>query len=338
MATEGMLGKFSGYSIMARWTHSQIIDIVFRQPHSYLERQVRVGEMKTLARLLVAAALLFVARGAALSASEPIGKVLSAVKTVRANGTVGTRVLAKSEDIFFLDRISTNSTGVGEFEFSDGTKLAVGPSASLVVDKFIFRNKSTFQKLSLSAARGTFRWISGHSPSSAYQIRTPLGTMGIRGTAFDVTIRNGRVYVALITGSAKFCAGSTCRTLNRSCDYIVADGRKISEPERVATASSKQVSAAQIFPYLANPKKLSSRFRVGGGNCLSKIARIYKGGAPRPNDKVKAETAAEEEPEPDPEPDPHPNPPHEHCDGTCGNGQGHGGGHGTDDEGGGNDP
>ena len=299
-----------------------------------------VGDMKMLARLLVAMAMFFFASGAALSASEPIGKVLSAVKTVQASGTAGTRVLAKSDDIFFLERISTNSTGVGEFEFSDGTKLAVGPSASLVVDKFIFRNKSTFQKLGLAATRGTFRWISGHSPSSAYQIRTPLGTMGIRGTAFDVTVRNGRVYVALITGSAKFCAGSTCQTLNRSCDFIVADGRKVSEPASVSSAFTKREAAAQIFPYLARPDRLSSRFRVGGGNCLSKIARIYKGGAPRPNDKVKAETAAEEEPEPepDPEPDPHPNPPHEHCDGNCGNGQGHGGGNGTDDEGGGNDP
>ena len=294
--------------------------------------------MNTLTRLLVATAMLFVASGAALSASEPIGQVLSAVKTVRASGTAGTRVLAKSDDIFFLDRISTNSTGAGEFEFSDGTKLAVGPSASLAVDKFIFRNKSTFEKLGLAAARGTFRWISGHSPSSAYQIRTPLGTMGIRGTAFDVTVRNGHVYVALITGSARFCAGSSCRTLNRSCDFIVADGRKVSEPASVSSAFTKREAAAQIFPYLARPDRLSSRFRVGGGNCLSKIARIYKGGTPWPDGKVNAEQEPGPGPDPEPDPGPEPDTPHGHCDGNCGNGQGHGGGNGTDDEGGGNDP
>lgn len=283
--------------------------------------------MKTLSRLLVAMATLVVVSGPAVPISAPVGKVLSAAQTLRASGNAGARVLSKNSDIFFLDRISTNTTGIGEFEFSDGTKLAVGPSANLVVDQFIFKNKSSFQKLGLSAAKGTFRWISGRSPSSAYQIRTPLGTMGIRGTAFDVSIRNGRVYVALIKGNAQFCNGSSCRTLKRSCDYIVADGRKISEPARVSTASTKHETAAQIFPYLANPQRLSSKFRVGGGNCLGKVVTIDTRNVIEP---------ATEAAVPDPTP---PEPPTEHCGGgNCGQGKGNGGGNGTPDEGGGNDP
>lgn len=290
-------------------------------------------DMKTLLGLLLSMAMGFVLSGAAVAAGAPVGKVVSAAATVRASGNTGARVLAKNADIFFLDRISTNSTGIGEFVFSDGTKLAVGPSASLVVDQFVFKNQSSFQKLGLSATKGTFRWISGHSPSSAYKIRTPVGTMGIRGTAFDVTILNGRVYIALISGNAKFCAGSSCQTLKRSCDYIVADGRKISEPTRVSSAFAKREAAAKIFPYLANPKRLSSKFRVGGGNCLSKVALFEKGGESR--SRVAAEQASE--PEPDPEPTPDEEPEHHHCGGNCGNGHGHGGGNGTDDEGGGND-
>ena len=282
--------------------------------------------MKTLLRLLAATAALVIVSGPAVPITAPVGKVLSAAQTVRASGNAGARVLTKNAEIFFLDRISTNATGIGEFEFSDGTKLAVGPSASLVVDQFVFKNKSSFEKLSLSAAKGTFRWISGRSPSSAYQIRTPLGTMGIRGTAFDVTIRHGRVYIALITGNAKFCNGSTCRTLKQSCDYIVADGRKISEPARVSTASTKQETAAQLFPYLANSQRLSSRFRVGGSNCLGRIADIGK-----PTVVRSAVEAAVAEPDPAP--------PAVHCGGgNCGNGKGKGGGNGNPDEGGGNDP
>lgn len=229
--------------------------------------------MKMLARLLVAMAALVAAGGTAVPLTAPVGKVVNSAKVVRASGNTGARVLDRNSEIFFLDRISTNATGAGEFEFSDGTRLAVGPSANLVVDKFVFRNKSSFQKLGLTATRGTFRWISGKSPSSAYQIKTPLGTMGIRGTAFDVTIRNGRVYVALISGSANFCAGSTCRTLQRSCDYIEVNGGNISQPGQVAKAFGKRDKAAQIFPYLADPRKLSSRFRTGGGNCFSRTAR-----------------------------------------------------------------
>jgi hypothetical protein len=284
--------------------------------------------MKALLRLFAATAMLVVASGPAVPISAPVGQVLKATETVRASGNAGARVLSKNSDIFFLDRISTNATGVGEFEFADGTKLAVGPSASLVVDAYVLKNNSSFQKLGLSAAKGTFRWISGRSPSSAYQIRTPYGTMGIRGTAFDVTVRNGRVYIALINGNAKFCSGSSCQTLKRSCDYIVADGRNLSKPEPISSAFTKRAMAAEIFPYLANPNRLSSRFRIGGGNCLGRIAAVGKG-------NVREAAAAEAEPgaEPDPET------PTGHCGGgNCGNGNGRGGGNGNNDEGGGNDP
>jgi hypothetical protein len=283
--------------------------------------------MKTLLRLFAATAMLVVANGPAVPISAPVGQVLKATQTVRASGNAGARVLTRNSDIFFLDRISTNNTGVGEFEFADGTKLVVGPSASLVVDAYVLKNNSSFKKLGLSAAKGTFRWISGRSSSSAYQIRTPYGTMGIRGTAFDVTVRNGRVYVALINGSAKFCTGSSCQTLKRSCDYIVADGRKLSKPEPISSAFTKRAAAAEVFPYLANPNRLSSRFRIGGGNCLSRIAAVGKGNMPLP-------AAA------DPEPDagPSPEPPTGRCGGgNCGNGKGQGGGNGNNDEGGGND-
>ena len=279
--------------------------------------------MKVFVGLLVALATLVAVDGA--SAAEPIGTVLRAAQTVKASGAQGTRVLARSDDVFFLDRISSNGSGSGEFQFSDGTKLAVGPGASLAVDEFVFQGKSRFKKLGLAATRGTFRWISGGSASSAYRIKTPNGTLGIRGTALDVTIRNGRVYVALINGSAKFCSGSSCRTLKKSCDFIVADGRKISEPAHASTATTKQETAAQLFPFLANPARLSSRFRVGGGNCLGRLASVGKS---------KVTTAVADVPAAEPEPEPEA--PTGKCGGNCGKGKGRGGGNGTGNEGKGN--
>ena len=279
--------------------------------------------MKTFVGSFVAVATFLVVNGA--WAKEPIGKVLKAAQIVKASGTQGTRVLSRSDDVFHLDRISSNGTGSGEFQFSDGTKLAVGPGANLVVDEFVFASKSRFQKLGLAAAKGTFRWISGGSASSAYKIKTPYGTMGVRGTAFDVTIRNGRVYIALINGSARFCNGSSCRTLKKSCDFIVADGRKISEPARVSTAASKHETAAQLFPYLANPARLSSRFHVGGGNCLGRLAAIGKSKAAKAAASVPAA-----------EPEPSPAAPTGKCGGNCGNGKGKGSNNGTSNEGNGN--
>ena len=262
--------------------------------------------MKACVGLFVALATFFSFGGA--FASEPIGTVIKAAQTVKASGRQGTRVLARSDEVYHLDRISSNGTGSGEFQFSDGTKLAVGPGASLVVDEFVFTGKSRFQKLGLAATRGTFRWISGKSVSSAYKIKTPYGTLGVRGTAFDVTIRNGRVYIALINGSAKFCTGSSCQTLKNSCDFIVSDGRMLSKPEAAASAFKNYAAASQVFPYLANPKQLSSKFQVRGGNCLGKLAAVReKRGSTPP--------APGAPPEPGP---PAPQPSNDICGGNCG--------------------
>ena len=112
--------------------------------------------MSFLLRLLAVMAAFLVICGPAALAGAPVGQVRVATKVLRASGNSGARILSSNDDIFFQDRISTNATGAGEFQFTDGTKLAVGPSASLVVDAFVFKDSSSFQKLGLSAAKGTF--------------------------------------------------------------------------------------------------------------------------------------------------------------------------------------
>ena len=79
------------------------------------------------------------------------------------------------------ERVRANASGLGQFEFDDGTKLAVGPNASVVVDKYVLGEGGKLKKLSIKATRGTFRFIAGKSNSSAYKVITPAGTLGVRG-------------------------------------------------------------------------------------------------------------------------------------------------------------
>lgn len=220
------------------------------------------------------ALLLSVLLVAPSDAAEQVGKVFKAKSTVYSAG----KPTGPGDPIYFRDRLSTNATGVGEFTFQDGTKLALGPSASLVVDQFVIKNRSRFAKLGINATKGTFRWISGSSPHSAYKIRTPTGTMGIQGTAFDVTNRGGWSHIVLLNGSATFCAGGRCTTLNRTGDYIKSNGSSISPKMKVSQAFKSKKDAGKIFPFLANPGMLSSRFRVSGSNVLTSLSDRQFGG------------------------------------------------------------
>src|SRR5262249_45861195 len=154
-------------------------------------------------------------------AATPIGSAVQTSTTVSANG----RTLQKSSPVFFNDVVRTNATGVGQFVFDDGSKLAMGPSASVLIDKTIYKGKSA-ERTGIQATKGAFRYISG--AFSGHSLATPYGTIGIRGTAFDFTIRNGRLYLLLYRGSVSFCGKGGCKTLTRSCDYLVGGGGKVS--------------------------------------------------------------------------------------------------------------
>jgi hypothetical protein len=222
---------------------------------------------------MAAAAALALCSTIGYSAPTPIGKTVQASSTVRATGAAGARVLGAATPVYFKDALRSNATGTGQFEFVDGTKLAIGPNATIVIDKFVYKGGRTVQQLGIQAAKGAFRFISGQSPSGAYKIATPYGTMGIRGTAFDFTVRGGKTYLVLLRGNVRYCLGSSCQVLRRSCDFIVASNGRVSKPEHLGKRMDIR-EARTVFPHLANQSRLASSFRLPGQSCLSRVVRF----------------------------------------------------------------
>ncbi|QIG48803.1 hypothetical protein G5V57_14340 [Nordella sp. HKS 07] len=220
---------------------------------------------------LFAIVLSFAAIASSPVAAEPIGNTVQASTSVSAKGTAGSRILQKSSPLFFNDLLKTNATGIGQFIFDDGAKLAMGPSAQVVIDKNIYKGGKSLTQASIQATKGAFRYISGST--SGHKIATPYGTIGIRGTAFDFTIQNGKVYILLFRGNVDFCTRGSCKTLTRGCDYLVAGGGGISTPKRLGSGGKKtDVDIDTIFPLLVNQDKLNSKFR-GGSGCDSRQAQ-----------------------------------------------------------------
>jgi hypothetical protein len=208
-------------------------------------------------------------------AAEEIGKAVAV--TVSVSGAEGP--LRVSSPIHRDERIKTSSSGTGQFLFVDGTKLALGPNSSLVLDRSIFVGSSAFKSLSLKATRGTFRWISGKSSSAAYKISTPFGTLGIRGTAFDLYIGLSTASVILLDGRADFCGNDgVCKPLRRGCDMVTANRNGVmGESKKPSRTAVEGVRNDVSFPFLVGTRKLSRPFRVGGGKCgLSASVRVLE--------------------------------------------------------------
>jgi hypothetical protein len=197
--------------------------------------------------------------------AEQVGKAVS-VRTV-VTGASGE--LKRSDPVNRDERIKTNNTGLGQFQFIDGTKLAVGPNSSIVVDEYVLGSGNRVKRLALNTTKGALRWISGKSPSSAYEIATPMGTLGVRGTAVDLYVGNNVSMLVLLNGAAQWCPPgdrSNCVVLDRPCDFIVARGGNISQPERVTARAANQFGT-DAFPFLVNNQRLLPSFRLGRANC-----------------------------------------------------------------------
>ena len=99
--------------------------------------------------------------------------------------------LKKNSDIFFKDNVRTGNGNIG-IKFVDDTNVAVSPHSSLIIDEFIYDpNSRTGSKLVMNIALGTVRYASGNIAKLSQQnvdIRTPTARIGVRGTAFSMTV------------------------------------------------------------------------------------------------------------------------------------------------------
>lgn len=241
--------------------------------------------MRGSARKIVVAAAAFLL-GSVAMAQEQVGQA-TLIKTA-VTGPSGP--LAIQSPVFSDERITTSESGLGEFTFRDGTKFAVGGSSSVVIDRFIFDGSKTFNQLTLNAARGSFRWISGKSKSEAYEIVTPAGTIGVRGTRLDIFVGpDGVTSVVLLEGAARFCGANGCEELRRRCDVVVATpGGGVSDPTRVNRGIFDTVGSDRAFPFLSGRQRLTRGFYgFASGSCglsgaRSGLQRTEPNGADRP--------------------------------------------------------
>lgn len=115
-------------------------------------------------------------------------------------GLAGRRV-ASGEPIYMGDRIGTGPESGMQLMLLDETTLTIGPNAAVTVDAFVYDPARGTGKVNLSVTRGAFRFITGRIARNEPQnveIRTPAGTLGIRGTIVVGRVEDsGRVMIAL---------------------------------------------------------------------------------------------------------------------------------------------
>jgi hypothetical protein len=123
-------------------------------------------------------AVLFALQATTLNAQEAIGKATS-VRPQAEGSRAGT--LSGGADVHSQETIRTGNAGQADMQFRDSSKLKVGPSSNVKLDKFVYDPNKSGGTVAVEATRGTFRFVTGSQGPGAYKVKTPYGTLGVRG-------------------------------------------------------------------------------------------------------------------------------------------------------------
>ena len=101
------------------------------------------------------------------------------------------------------DRVSSAERARMQILLLDQTVFTVGPNSDLVIDKFVFDPAAGVGEVAASYSKGLFRYVSGQVAKLQPQnvnIRTPMGTIGVRGTALFMTEdpESGGAFIGLL--------------------------------------------------------------------------------------------------------------------------------------------
>jgi hypothetical protein len=97
-----------------------------------------------------------------------------------ASGSVG-GTLAVGSGVHANETVRTGNSGQAGLRFQDESNLSVGPSSQVRLDKFVYDPNKRTGAVVIEGARGAFRFSTGSQNQGSVKIKTPSGTLGIRG-------------------------------------------------------------------------------------------------------------------------------------------------------------
>jgi hypothetical protein len=154
-----------------------------------------------------------------------------------------TRTLFIGNDVFKQERITTDAGGRAQLLFLDQSAVTVGPNAELVIDRFVYDEKSRLGTLAVQASRGLLRFVGGDiSKQQDVIIRTPTSLIGIRGGISLIQVdQNGGTQAVFMFGTSMTVSsnqgGQTQVVTRPGFGVTVTPGQAPGSPVRVPGAT-----------------------------------------------------------------------------------------------------
>jgi hypothetical protein len=160
---------------------SDYLDLLAQKKYIVNRSLTECGAMR---KYLCAAALaaLFAMQSTASHAQQPsIGNATATKNDVTGSIGGATRKISPGTDVHSNEVVRTGNASVADLKFLDESTMNIGPITEITLDKFVYDPSGSAGSVVIEATRGAFRFVTGKQDHKAYQIKTPFGTLGIRG-------------------------------------------------------------------------------------------------------------------------------------------------------------
>lgn len=157
---------------------------------------------RSAARFLAVAAAASLAALPILSARAQVVGINAAVRNsvqIRGAGTQQLRPAVLRQRVGLNDEVRTGSQSQLQILLLDRSVFTVGSNARLTVDRFVYDPRRNVRSVSATVTRGAFRFMSGRSLRAGADnrtIRTPVATIGIRGTIVEGVVGADAIDIA----------------------------------------------------------------------------------------------------------------------------------------------
>ena len=139
--------------------------------------------------------------------------------------------IAKGDEVVRNEVVRTEADSDARLVFRDDTNLSLGPGSTLKLDRTVFDDPKAGD-IAIKLTSGAFRFVTGNSNKEAYVIKTPIATMGVRGTTLDILVKKRRNIIVLRSGKVTLCvlASGKCVELNHEGDTanVTSNGKSAS--------------------------------------------------------------------------------------------------------------
>ena len=194
--------------------------------------------------------------------TDNAGLTLMARGTVVATSidTQQSRELSRKAPVFSIDQVSTGAQSQAQFRMLDGALLALQSDTELLISEYKAGAADQQGSVVMELVKGGLRTVTGSIKGEAgnYQLKTPVGSIGIRGTTFQLSYINNIMLVGVWDGRIEL-------------QITRADGsvENVTFGEGQSASFAQITTAGQVTPLLSAPAEFAgnsaANTEAGGG-------------------------------------------------------------------------